>query len=220
MRSIFESETDTYMQPFLKNQFPHFFWTSLEKSKNQAVKFNKEAMSISLTEGALISFLVERFQCRKFLEIGSFTGASAHWISWALGEAGSLTTLEKDERHYHSSELILSEFAKEAKRSIQCICTDAEAYLATSRERWDGVFLDANKSAYPKYLELIENQLRIGGLLIADNCLHQGLVFKENADKKYIRGIQEFNRKLFESNIFKPAMVPSLEGLAIAIKIR
>jgi predicted O-methyltransferase YrrM len=84
---------------------------------------------------------------------------------------------------------------------------------------FDGVFIDANKSAYPAYLEWSLRAVKKGGLILADNTLLRGVVPEdgEPAPSKIIQNLRNFNGKLSDPSLFDSVIIPTDEGLSVAI---
>jgi predicted O-methyltransferase YrrM len=60
--------------------------------------------------------------------------------------------------------------------------------------------------------------LKPGGIFITDNVLWSGRVLSEEPDEN-TKGIQEFNRKLFNSDGIISSIIPIRDGLGLAVKI-
>lgn len=105
------------------------------------------------------------------------------------------------------------------------------------------IFLDANKDAYPKYLDLILSKsksgsppgsrlLKAGGLIVADNVLHQATVADPSpSNPNYAEGVahfgeqrvlelnaalHKFNDKLVAEPRLEAFLVPLFDGLGLA----
>lgn len=195
--------------------------------KLQSRKFADELglgrISISPAEAQLIRTLVCLHGAKKFVEIGTLTGLSAQYIFEALPEGGEIWTLEKDPKH---SQMAASVFLQmdQSKKKIHLVTGDARVELEklSAQGPFDGVFIDGNKAAYFDYLLWAEAQLRSGGLILADNIFLSGAVWGESTQQKFsekqIRIMREFNQRLADPSLYEAAIVPSYEGLYVAIK--
>ncbi|HNW26441.1 MAG TPA: class I SAM-dependent methyltransferase, partial [Candidatus Gastranaerophilaceae bacterium] len=80
---------------------------------------------------------------------------------------GRLTTIEFYEKRI---ELALDNFKKcQVDDVITIKQGSATAILKELEEEFDFVFLDADKSEYVKYFEIINSKLKKGGIIAADN---------------------------------------------------
>jgi caffeoyl-CoA O-methyltransferase len=141
--------------------------------------------------GRLLETLVWLSKPRLVLEIGTFSGASALWMAQALPPGGRIISLEISEAH-----------AMVARRHIVSAGLDdvidvrvgpALEAIAAIDEPLDFVFIDADKTGYPAYLDAVLPKLAPGGLIAADNTLRGGEVLDPaNADEG-TRAIAAFN---------------------------
>jgi predicted O-methyltransferase YrrM len=121
-------------------------------------------------DGRLLMILAAAVRSRRALEIGTSNGCSAMWI--ALGQAdtgGNLTTLEID-----PAKVVLARRNFQAagvSDRVRVIQGDARATLAKLAGPFDFVFIDAEKSQYVQYLELVYPRLAPGGVIVAHNVV-------------------------------------------------
>ena len=88
-------------------------------------------------------------------------------------------------------------------------------------ETIDLVFIDADKSNYPNYLEKVYPKVKVGGYIIADNVLWSGKVAQPAKEKDIdTKVLQEFNRMVNEDDRFENVLMPVRDGLMIARKIK
>ena len=107
---------------------------------------------------------------KSVLEIGTSNGYSGLWITKALKQTGGrLTTIE----YYDKRQSIAVENFKKCGvldivRTLQgSACEILEAL--SPDEKFDFVFIDANKSEYVRYFELVKPHLTDKALIVADN---------------------------------------------------
>jgi caffeoyl-CoA O-methyltransferase len=86
-----------------------------------------------------------------------------------------------------------------------------------SEAPFDAVFIDADKEGYPRYLEWCAGHVRAGGVVIADNALKGGRVLERDSRDPEVVGIQEFNRRVAQDSRFTSIVVPTRDGVAIAL---
>jgi predicted O-methyltransferase YrrM len=158
------------------------------------------------------------------VEIGTLTGLSGLYILDGLQPGGKLWTLEKSEIHAAKARPLLSEFSAQTEKSVEVIVGDARETLIALRSQrpFDFIFIDGNKAAYGDYLNWAEENLKSGGLLVADNVFLGGRIFNlisEQPAEKQIEAMGRFNQRLMNSQIWNSTVVPTGEGLFIASKI-
>lgn len=82
----------------------------------------------------------------------------------------------------------------------------------------DLVFIDADKESYPAYLAWAAHHLKVGGLVIGDNCFAFGeIVDGRSAGAEALR---EFNKELAQGGRFRSTLLPTGEGLTVGVKVR
>lgn len=131
--------------------------------KNQTGMLNVDA-----NEGRLLRENVIKAKTRRALEIGTSNGYSSIWI--ALGcrrTGGHLTTLEIDE---HKVELARDNFREAGVDAlITQVQGDALQEIPKLRGPFEFVFIDAWKSDYVKYLDMVLPMVPPGGIIMAHN---------------------------------------------------
>ena len=192
----------------------------LNLAKDEAKKINKDGISINSYEAHLIGFFIRQFKCKKFVEIGSLTGYSGLKILENLPGDGHLWSLELNQDYAATAKKIFTEAGYFGRFTILIGKAEENLKLLIEHEPIDGVFIDANKSSYPKYLDWALSALKVGGLIIADNTLLKGVVpqVEETRPNKIITNLRLFNNRLTDKSLFDSILIPTNEGLSIAIK--
>ncbi len=130
----------------------------------------KEFWNVSRTTGLLLNTFVKMKNSQSVLEIGTSNGYSGLWISKALKQTGGrLTTIEYFDKR---QSIAMENFKKcgvfDIVRTLQGSAIKVLAALSPD-EKFDFVFIDANKSEYVQYFELIKPHLTGNALIAADN---------------------------------------------------
>ncbi len=168
-------------------------------------------------QGRLLSLIAQLVQPKAILEIGTYTGYSALCLSEGLTPDGVLHTID---RNAELRRLQQKYFDRSGKgHQIIAHLGDASEILAGLDEQFDLVFIDADKSNYLNYLELVTPMLISGGLLISDNVLWSGKVAqKAQDDDKDTKVLQEFNRQLKNHPEYQTVLLPIRDGLTLSRK--
>lgn len=126
---------------------------------------------VSRETGRLLSVLVHAMQANRILEVGTGYGYSTLWMALAQPPAGKIWTVEPDAAR---TEIALSYFRRAGEDDDIEVCnTPALELLENFPQRnLDLIFIDANKEAYRSYLDLAIPTLKLSGLVIVDDCLH------------------------------------------------
>ena len=133
-------------------------------------KTQKEFWNIPRKTGVLINMFIKMMNIKSVLEIGTSNGYSGLWISKALKETGGkLTTIEYYEKR---QSVAIENFRKcgvlDIVRPLQGSACEILENLSED-EKFDFVFIDANKREYVEYFKLVKSHLTEKALIIADN---------------------------------------------------
>ena len=169
-------------------------------------------------QGSLLTLLSKLVHPDKILEIGTYTGYSALCLANGLSENGILHTIEINDE----LELLAASFFEESgmqDRIIQHI-GDADEIIPQLDEKFDLVFIDADKRKYLPNYNLVFPKVAIGGVIIADNTLWAGkVVQKIAANDEQTIGIMQFNDFVKIDPRVETFMIPIRDGMTVLRKI-
>jgi len=176
---------------------------------------------VGAEEGKLLQMLVKLHRPKRIVEIGTLAGYSTLWLARALPPDGHIFTINKDPEHIA---LAKESFAQsEVGARITMLEGDAHTILPTLTEPFDMIFIDADKISYNDYLDWAEAHVREGGLIVADNTLLFGAVYKESPPAGVAQNtwntMRRFNERLADSTRYFTTMIPTEEGMTVAIKL-
>jgi predicted O-methyltransferase YrrM len=165
-------------------------------------------------QGRVLSFISKIHQPKLILEIGTYTGYSAVCLAEGLAEGGQLHTIDINEE--------LMPFTQEHLKAngVEDVVTlhigDATQIVGDLNEKWDLVFIDADKSNYSNYYDMVMPHMNPGGLIIADNVLWSGKVL-EKVESKDIDTAEliVFNQKVHEDDRVENVLLPIRDGLMV-----
>lgn len=167
-------------------------------------------------QAAFLQMITQMIRPEKVLEIGTFTGYSAICIARGLDENGMLFTIDVNDEY----ETISKKYIKKAglQHKIVQLFGDALCLVPSLPHVWDMVFIDAEKSQYPDYLNMMNELLKPGGYLIADNVLWDGKVIDSAVTDKMTAGIRQFNAMMQNNSQYSKIILPLRDGLMLARK--
>lgn len=132
------------------------------------VEAGQSEANISPVDGQYLHDLVVRLKAKRVLEIGTAKGYSAIWIAMGLRKTvGQLVTLEIHEGHQAIAREHLD--ATGLTPLVDSRLTDAMEEVPKIEGPFDLVFIDAIKSDYLRYYELVLPKVRKGGVIAAHN---------------------------------------------------
>ncbi len=167
-------------------------------------------------QGRLLSFLSKMLLPKNILEIGSFTGYSALCLAEGLSSEGQLHTIEL---RSEDAETAASNFSKSKRnKQIHLHIGDAKEIIPTLNIEWDLVFIDADKTGYIDYYDLIVPRLSKNGWIIADNVLFHGQVLEDPISGKNAKAIQAFNEHVLADERTEQVLLTIRDGLFLIKK--
>lgn len=168
-------------------------------------------MLSSPVQGKFLQFISTIINPKYVLEIGTFTGYSAICMAKGLVKGGELHTIELRDEDAATAE---ANFSKSAfAEQINLHIGNARDIIPTINREWDLVFIDADKTGYQAYYELVLPRLSERGLIIADNVLFHGQVLEENISGKNAIAIDQFNKKVAADERVEQVMLTIRDGL-------
>lgn len=166
-------------------------------------------------QGRVLSMLSKLIQPSSILEIGTYTGYSALCLAEGLKKDGTLFTIDKNEE--------LEDFSKnyfeksDYKNQIHQLVGNALTIIPTIQEKFDLVFIDADKSNYINYFHLIIDKMNTGGIILSDNVLWSGkVVEKLNPKDIDTKALLAYNTLLATDKRIETVLLPIRDGLTIS----
>ena len=166
-------------------------------------------------QGRVLSMISKLIQPKTILEIGTYTGYSALCLAEGLAPNGELHTLDRNEELF---DLQRAYFDKSPyKDQIHQHLGTALDLLPQFDQKFDLVFVDADKANYSNYFHLIIDKMNPGGIILSDNVLWSGKVV-EALDHKDIdtAALLEYNRLLNEDPRLETVLLPIRDGLTLS----
>lgn len=166
-------------------------------------------------QGRLLALFSTMIKPKNILEIGTYTGYSAICLSEGLQPDGKLITIDINEE--------LEDRVREYFRltnvdsKIDFRIGNAALIIPTLQEKFDMVFIDADKENYNQYFDLVIDRVNLNGFIIADNALWSGKVLDAMPDKD-TRAIVAFNDKIQADKRVENILLPVRDGLMIMRK--
>lgn len=170
-------------------------------------------------QGRFLAMISRMTKPKNILEIGTYTGYSGICLAEGLSSDGKIITIDiNDELH----EMVSTYFDNAGiKNKSEIICGDARQIIPGLNEKFDLIFIDADKESYATYYDLVFEKLNIGGYIIADNVLWSGNVIKEekhwDRDTKWIVA---FNEKVNSDERVSKVLLPIRDGLYLIERIK
>ena len=171
-------------------------------------------MQVATSQCHFLHLIIKTSNIKNVLEIGTFTGLSALSIALALPDEGKLIALDKNEE----TNKVAIDFFKKANLDdkIQTIIKPAlDSLDELKNNKFDMIFIDADKMNYKEYYERSLNLLNKDGLIIVDNVLWHGEVADEDNLDKYTINIRNFNSHVANDKRVEQIIVPLGDGMTV-----
>jgi predicted O-methyltransferase YrrM len=169
--------------------------------------------------GRLLSILARSTGARRIVEVGTAIGYGALCLARGAPEA-RVTTIDSDPERLATARAYL-ERAGVADR-VELLQGPALEVLPTLSGPFDLAYLDAVKSEYRRYLDLLLPKLRVGGLVVVDNLLWRGHVAvpPEEEEDETADVLRAFNGYLMMHPQLEAVVLPLGDGVGLATKTR
>lgn len=166
-------------------------------------------------QGRVLSMLSKLINPENILEIGTYTGYSALCLAEGMQKTGELHTIDINEelfdfqRKYFDASIYGNQIFQHVGNALEIIPKIKKTY--------DLVFIDADKSNYPKYLQLILPKLKKGSVILSDNVLWSGKVVEKIKDDDVDTiALLQYNNLLNEHPKLETVILPIRDGLSIS----
>merc|ERR1712078_37055 len=198
-------------------------WAEEWENKRTMFSYGEE-MSTDPLEAMMLKEFVHMAQPKRILEVGMFVGNGAV----AMMEGCSTTqvvSLEIDPYLKKWLSDCLEKFPDIRKRHEVMLGPALES-LPKITGQFDMVFVDANKSEYKRYVELMleRDLLAPGGTIFCDNILYNGYPYLDShfdsqpARRAFGNDIREFNQWVCDHPELEQVVLPIRDGVSILRK--
>lgn len=188
----------------------------LASLREEADRTGLPPISISADEGRLLQVLLTSIGARRVLEVGTLGGYSAICMARALPANGRVLSIELEQKHADFARRYIEQADLSDRIDVQ-VGRALEVLPALDGQRFDAMFLDADKEPLPTYFEWALRLVRPGGLIIGDNALWGGRVYDQTENDAKTRAVREFNRRMATDPRVLGIIVPTHDGVAVAI---
>lgn len=196
-----------------------------------ALKANRAAglpaIDVTPLQGRFLELLLRAAGARRVLEIGTLGAYSTLWLARALPENGIVVTLELDARHAEVARTNLNNagLAQRVDLRLGPASETLAAFVAEPVAPFDFIFIDADKSGYPEYLQWSLKLSRPGTLIIADNVVRDGKVIDPHDSDPNIQGVRRFTDLVaaeprLSATVLQTVGSKGYDGFAVAVVLR
>ncbi|MCP9201428.1 O-methyltransferase [Gramella sp. GC03-9] len=208
---------------FLPEKIDDYIIAHSEKEPELLSRLNRETNQKMLQprmlsghyQGRVLSLLSKIKMPGSILEIGTYTGYSALCLAEGLTKDGKLHTIDVNEELVDFQKKYFDQSPYSAQ--IHQYLGDATEIIPQIPEKFDMVFIDADKPNYPAYFDLIIDKMNPGGIILSDNVLWSGkVVEKVKEDDESTQALLVYNKMLAEDPRVETVIMPLRDGLTIS----
>ena len=188
----------------------------LEKVKKNALE-NRIPIIMDDTLEVIKKYL-QKEKPEKILEIGTAVGYSASQFVRFSSTNTIVDTIELDENT--AKEAIENIEKIGISKNVNVIIGNAVEILPKLNEKYDIIFIDANKGKYPIFLKEAIRLSHKGTIIFADNILYKGYVlsdYNKHKQRTAVRNLREYIANIVQNENLDSQILEVGDGLAISI---
>jgi caffeoyl-CoA O-methyltransferase len=219
--SIFAKKELELIHPLVQ-QYAEDYSTAEEDILKEISAFTVETNRASVmlsghVQGKLLQMISSMIKPRRILEVGTFTGYSAYCLAKGLTDDGLLHSIELREKDAEVARGFLDKTPVADKIIIHT--GNALEIIPTLNETWDLVFIDADKTGYIEYFDMVLPKVKQNGFILADNIFFHGDVLEENVKGKNAIAIKGFNEYIKSRTDIEKVILTIRDGLYLLKKL-
>jgi caffeoyl-CoA O-methyltransferase len=190
---------------------------------DEAIARGLPDIAVSAEVGRLLMILTSMTRGRLAIEVGTLGGYSGIWIARGLAKDGRLITIEPENLH---ADFAQEQFVRAGVADRVDICRGAGLDILPRLAKElaprsvDVVFLDAIKTEYPAYWEIVRPLIAIGGVIIADNVCGSSGWWIDDEGHESREGADRFNRAVARDPDFEAVAFPMRQGVLIGKRMK
>ena len=181
------------------------------------------SIQVSANQGKLLYLILKMAGARRVLEIGTLGGYSTTWIARALPADGEVVTLELSSSHAEVARKNLERagVGRAVEIRVGPAAGSLQELIRAGAPPFDAVFIDADKTGYVEYLDLVLQLSRSGTVVLADNLIRNGRVLEDSPPDANAAGAKAYNNAIARhprlESILLPVLKKNVDGIAISI---
>jgi caffeoyl-CoA O-methyltransferase len=173
---------------------------------------------ISDEQGTFLSVLVAAAGVKSAIEVGTFTGYSSLCIARALPANGRLICVDASKEWTAIARKYWKKAGLQDRIDLRLGPAIPTLKQLAPKETFDFAFIDANKTEYDAYYELLLPHVRRNGLILFDNMLWGGRLGAGPVKEATGRAIDALNHKLAGDSRVAAVLIPVADGIQFCRK--
>jgi caffeoyl-CoA O-methyltransferase len=192
----------------------------LQKLRAQTAALGEEVSKcqISDEQGTFLSVLVGATGVKSAIEVGTFTGYSSLCIARALPAKGRLICLDASKQWTAVARKYWAKAGLQDRIDLRLGPAIASLQQLEPGLTFDFAFIDADKTEYDAYYELLLPRIRRNGLILFDNMLWGGRLGAGAVKEATGRAIDALNHKLAGDKRVEAVLLSIADGIQLCRK--
>jgi caffeoyl-CoA O-methyltransferase len=182
----------------------------LQQLPDEAAERGIPSIHIPDEVGRLLQTLIVAAHVERILEIGTLFGYSSIWMARALPSNGRIVSLEFEPKHAQTARENWERAGVATKVEVR-EGPALEILKTMADDRFDLIFIDADKTGYPAYLDWALRLVKPGGLILADNTWRHADPTRNMGDDN-VKAMREFNERIAHSDRLVATMIATRDG--------
>jgi predicted O-methyltransferase YrrM len=167
--------------------------------------------------GAVLRTLAAAVPARSVVEIGTGAGVSGLYLLEGMPADGVLTTIDVEVENQRAAREAFTEAGVRPNRARVISGRALDVLPRLTDSAYDLVFVDGDKAEYGAYLDQALRLLRPGGVLVVDSALWHNRVADPAQRDAVTTAIRELGKRVRDDDRLVPALMPSGDGLLVAV---
>ena len=190
-------------------------------------KADLPAIDVTPLQGKFLDLLVRISGAKRVLELGTLGGYSTLWLARALPPDGRVISLELEPRHAEIARANLQRAGVLERVDVRVgpAADSLRALIAAGTAPFDFIFIDADKSGYPEYIQLCLALSHAGTVILADNVVREGKVIDPKSKDVNVQGVRKFTEIVaaeprLSATVLQTVCGKGYDGFALAVVLR
>ena len=166
-------------------------------------------------QGTFMTMLAGVLGARQAIEVGTFTGYSSICLARGLAPGGKLICCDVSEEWTSLARAYWQQAGLADRIELRLGPALGTLRALPTSPAFDLAFIDADKTGYLGYWQEVVPRMRPGGLILVDNTLLHGRIFRADPDPDAV-AMREFNEHVLTDDRVVLAMLPVGDGLTVA----
>ncbi|OBE95192.1 methyltransferase [Mycolicibacterium elephantis] len=196
---------------------------ALTAARESATAAGMPAIEVSAQHGKLLNVLATATRASRVLEIGTLAGYSTISLARGVGPAGHVVTLEYEPAHAEvARENLARAGVADRVEIVVGAALDTLPTLAGRSEKFDMVFIDADKENNVAYVEWAVELSDPGAIIVVDNIARFGRVLEPAPDDHQAKAVRDMLEMMGAHPRLETAAIQTVgtkgwDGFAVAL---